>query len=46
MKNNEMAKLKAKSKWDDDMDDWIIPPFILKKREVELPSLSMKKQAQ
>jgi len=46
MKTNEMAKLKAKSKWDEDANDWIVPPFDLKKREVALPSLSIKKQAQ
>jgi hypothetical protein len=46
MKSNEMAKLKSKSKWDDDINDWVVPPFSLKGREVALPSLSIKKQAQ
>lgn len=46
MKTSEMAKLKSKSKWDDDINDWVIPPFDLKRREVALPSLSIKKQAQ
>lgn len=45
MKTNEMAKLKAKSHWDDGINDWVIPPFLLKAKAVELPSLSIKKQA-
>jgi len=40
-----MAKLKAKSVWDDGINDWVIPPFLLKAKAVELPSLSIKKQA-
>lgn len=45
MKTNEMAKLRAKSVWDDSINDWVIPPFLLKAKAVELPSLSIKKQA-
>ena len=43
MKNEEVAKLKMKSSYDDDNNDWVVPPFLLKQREVALPSLSMKK---
>lgn len=39
MKNEEIAKIKHKSNYDDNINDWIIPPFILKAREVTLPSL-------
>jgi hypothetical protein len=39
MKNEEIAKLKHKSQYDDNINDWIIPPFILKAKEVTLPSL-------
>ena len=45
MKTNEMAKLKAKSSWDEATNDWVIPPFLLRAKAVELPSLSIKKQA-
>jgi len=46
MKQAEMAKLKTKSHWDDGINDRTIPPFLLKAKAVELPSLSIKKQAQ
>lgn len=39
MKDEEIAKLKLKSQYDDTIDDWIIPPFILKAKEVTLPAL-------
>jgi hypothetical protein len=29
MKDEEIAKLKLKSNYDDGVDDWVIPPFIL-----------------
>ena len=37
MKDQEIAKLKVKSTYDDGIDDWIVPPFILRGREVTLP---------
>jgi hypothetical protein len=46
MKQEEISKLKAKSTYDDGMNEWSIPVFLLKNREVALPSLSIKKQAQ
>lgn len=39
MKDEEIAKVKTKSTYDDNANDWIIPPFILKAKEVTLPSL-------
>ncbi len=39
MKDEEIAKLRLKSEYDDDLDDWKVPPFILKAKEVTLPSL-------
>ncbi len=45
MKPEELAKLKSKSSYDDGMNEWSIPVFLLKAREVALPSLSIKKQA-
>lgn len=43
MKQEELAKLKLKSTYDDDTNEWTIPVFLLKAREVALPSLSIKK---
>ena len=39
MKPEEIAKLKIKSSYDDNAEDWQVPPFILKAKEVTLPSL-------
>jgi len=39
MKDEEIAKLKLKSQYDDNVNDWIVPPFILRAKEVTLPSL-------
>ena len=38
LKDEEIAKLKLKSTYED--DDWIIPPFILKSKEVSLPKVN------
>ena len=46
MKPEELAKLKLKSTYDDDSNEWTIHVFLLKARELALPSLSIKKQAQ
>ena len=45
MKDEEIAKIKMKSEYDDDRDDWIVPPFQLKAKEVTLPSLGVMKKA-
>lgn len=40
MKDEEIAKIKLKSSYDDEkLNDWIIPPFNLRAKEVTLPSL-------
>jgi len=39
MRPDEIARLKMKSEYDDSANDWIIPPFKLKDREITLPSL-------
>ena len=36
LKDEEFAKIKQKSEYDDDIGDWVIPPFILKGKEVGL----------
>lgn len=45
MKNEDLAKLRAKANYEDGQNDWAIPVFLLKNREVTLPSTSVKKQA-
>jgi hypothetical protein len=34
----EIAKLRLKSTYED--DDWVIPPFLLKAKEVSLPKVN------
>ena len=46
MKPEELKKLQMKSSYDDSNNEWHIPVFVLKNKEVALPSLSIKKQAQ
>lgn len=46
MRSEDIAKLKMKSQYDDAINDWVIPVFLLKNKEITLPSLSIKKQAQ
>lgn len=45
MNNESIARLKMKSEYDDGVNDWNVPPFLFKNKEVTLPSLSIKKQA-
>ena len=45
MKPEELVKIKHKSTYDDGTGEWSVPVFLLKAREVALPSLSIKKQA-
>jgi len=39
LRDEEIAKLKMKSEYDEDKDDWVVPQFMLKGKEVTLPSL-------
>ena len=39
MKEEDIARIKSKSSYDDNQDEWIIPPFMLKAKEVTLPQL-------
>jgi hypothetical protein len=43
MKDEEIAKLKMKSEYDDDADDWVVPQFKLSAKEVSLPTLNGRK---
>ena len=38
LKDEEIAKIKLKSQYED--DDWIVPPFVLKGKEVSLPKVN------
>ena len=38
LKDEEIAKLKLKSSYED--DDWNIPPFVLKAKEMSLPKVN------
>jgi len=40
LKGEEITKLKDKSKYDDSSNEWEIPLFVLKAKDVELPTLS------
>ena len=42
LNDNEIAKIRMRSQFDDDKDEWDIPYFYLKAKEVELPKLSNK----
>ena len=38
LKDEEIAKLRLKSTYED--DDWVIPPFVLRAKEVSLPKVN------
>ena len=40
LKREEISKLKSKSKYDD--DDWRVPPFVLRGKEMTLPKVNGK----
>jgi hypothetical protein len=37
MKDDEVARIKSKSSYDDNLDDWQVPPFIFKAKELNFP---------
>ena len=39
MRDNEIAQIKMKSEYDDNADDWIVPPFLMRGKEIMLPQL-------
>lgn len=43
LSKEHLAKLKMRSQYDDAINDWVIPVFLLKNKEIALPSLSVKK---
>ena len=44
MKQEDMARLQNKSTYNDGQNEWTIPVFIYKNREITLPQVSIKKQ--
>lgn len=45
MKQESLSTLQNKSRYDDGQNEWNIPPFLLKGREITLPTNSIKRQA-
>lgn len=43
-KDNELQKIRGRSTYDEDKGKWIIPAFIVKEKEVNLPKLRNNKQ--
>lgn len=43
LKPKEIEKIRAKASWDDDLNEYIIKPFIIKDKTVKFPKLSLKK---
>jgi len=39
LKDGEMYKIKESTQYDESRDKWIVPPFILKNKEVALPKI-------
>jgi len=39
LKDDQLYKIKSKSQFDDENNEWRIPIFLLKKGEIELPKL-------
>ena len=43
LKNDEIARLKTKSEYDDQLNDWNIPPFVLRAKEINFPKVNGKR---
>lgn len=39
LKDDQLMKIKAKSQFDEENKSWVVPAFILKKQEINLPQL-------
>jgi hypothetical protein len=42
LSDEEQLAIRMKAKWKDDIDDFKIPPFILKDKKVQFPKLNHK----
>jgi len=41
LKEGEMYKIKEKVEFDYDINKWIVPPFFVRNKEVNLPKIKM-----
>lgn len=39
-RSSELQKIKGRSKYDDNRNQWVIPPFYVKEKEVLLPRIN------
>ena len=39
MNEEQIYKIKEKTEWSESMNKWIVPPFIIKAKEIQLPKL-------
>ena len=44
MTDEQIYKIKAKTEWDEEQRKWKLPPFIIKAKEIQLPTLGNAKQ--
>ena len=42
LSNDELMAIRMKAKWKDELNDYKIPPFILRNKRVEFPKLNHK----
>ena len=43
LNDHNLYKIKAKSQYNDETSEWVIPPFILKGKQISLPKLGLQK---
>jgi len=43
LNEGNLYKIKAKSQYDDEKSEWVIPPFVLKGNQINLPKLGLQK---
>lgn len=39
MTDEQMYKIKERTEWNEARNKWMIPPFIIKQKEIQLPKL-------
>jgi len=44
MTDEQIYKIKSKTEWDEEQRHWKLPPFIIKSKEIQLPTLGNAKQ--
>lgn len=46
MTDSNLYKIKSKSQYDDERAEWVVPPFVLKGKQINLPKLGLQKAKQ